>query len=125
MYTILLLMTVLLSYTPYVNSCSTFVIDNNFLCEIGKIRTPIERINIIALFENMHFINNQTESIQDENYTTTDDGSIILVGSLSALGGLLFICSVYYARRHRRNHRLKKIHKSSVDDYSVNPLYRV
>ena len=124
MYTILLFMTFLVAYTPYVNSCDTFVIDNNFLCEIGKIRTSVERINITALFENMQFIN-QTESIQEKNYNTRDGANLVIVSGLTALGGLLLMCSVYYLHRHRRNHRLKKFHKNSVDDYSVNPLYRV
>ena len=125
MYTMLLFMTFLVAYTPYANSCSTFVIDNNFLCEIGKIRTPIERINITALFENTQFISNQTESIQETNYNTKDGANIVIMSGLSALGGILFICSVYYLHRHRRNHRLKKFHKNNVDEYSVNPLYRV
>ena len=124
MYTILLFMTFLSSYTPYVNSCSTFVIDNNFLCEIGKIRASVERINITELFENIQFIN-QTDAIQETNYSTRDGANIVIVSGLSTLCGILFICSVYYLHHHRRNNRLKKMYKNSVDDYSVNPLYRV
>lgn len=125
MYTILLFMTFLVAYTPHVNSCSTFVINDKFLCEIGKIRTPIERINITALFENMQFIN-QTESIQENNYNTKDGNNIIIMSGLSALGGILFICSVYYVHRYRRNnYKLKQMHKKRVDDYLENPLYQV